>query len=258
MNFFKCAILAVFTVITVFVVDSHAFGRRGIFGRRGGCGGGQPIISCQPISVCNNGVCAVPVIPVVPVVAVQQVFTPVAVPIFVPTFQFQYQPAPCVPNGVTFPGANLGYTQPGMGYLPQPSQPNTNLGLGMEKERIKALARALLEEMSKENDPNNQEQDDGPPMALEPNAQFPSPPNPSRNFLTVLANRCSSCHATGPNYKGGPVMFDANLQFNPQTDKTATLDAVEKFRMPKGALNDPRKRLTQQEYNILYAWAKSR
>jgi hypothetical protein len=54
------------------------------------------------------------------------------------------------------------------------------------------------------------------------------------------------------------MIFDQSGRLNPSVDRNLMLDSVAKLKMPKGAITDPRKRLTQQEYAILYAWAKSR
>lgn len=152
--------------------------------------------------------------PVKEVVVVNEVITPVAVPVLVPAFQFQYVP-PCV-TPLAAPAL-----------APTPTVPLQQ----SSDEHVKALARALLAEMTKV-----ESQDNGPPMAVF--GQVPV----QKNFAGVLQARCATCH-TGSTAKGGMQMFLSPGVFNHNVDRNRILRSVEERRMPL----DP---VTRQPYQL--------
>ncbi len=102
---------------------------------------------------CRNAVRVVNQPYIAPIVhhdVVREVITPIAVPVLIPAFQFQYAPPPpCVMPALSPPAVvpqNPGFT-PGFG-----SAPTASPAFG-SKDKIKELAKALLEEMSKQSAP---------------------------------------------------------------------------------------------------------
>lgn len=183
-------------------------------------------------------------------VIVKDTIIPVAVPVLVPAFQFQYT-APCATPIVAAPGFAGTHAVPGVTpVIPgvSPMQPVSvgpgGFGAINDQEKIRLLAKALLEEMSKQADGDN-----GPPVALSGGPVTP-PVSGSFNRFQVLNARCASCH-TGPSSKGGVQIFTAPGQFNPVVDRQRLIRAVEDGRMPPQAVADPSFRLSQQEVSAL-------
>jgi len=148
---------------------------------------------------------------------VQEVIVPVAiaVPVLVPAFQFQYIPAP-----VAYPV--VGAPQP-PAYVPgvpaSASPAGFNLPSANQQDRIRALARALIEEMKKE------ELADAPPMAHRGEQPV------SVNHLSALSLSCAQCH-TGSTAKGGVRIFTAPGVVDPLAPKAKIWDAISTGRMP--------------------------
>lgn len=242
--------------------------------------------------------CATPVITKVietPVVAVTPVA--VAVPVLVPAFQFQYAP-PCavpVPVGYTGqPGIVPGsYGQPvvnqGMGYAQQPPgyspgyNPQPQQGYGPppvaqqpapivnNQDKIRELARALLEEMQRQ-----QPGDDGPPAV--PGANTPPNPGdippgvPSKTgnppglptastispeqaapiAIAALQQNCASCH-TGPSSKGEFVMFAQPGLFSQNVPWRSIIREIDAGRMPP---NYSQFRLSPQQAGAIRDWLR--
>lgn len=238
--------------------------------------------------------CATPVITKVvatPVVAVTPVA--VAVPVLVPAFQFQYAPPCAVPVPVGYagqPGIVPGnYGQPvvnqGMGYAQQPGyspgyNPQSQQGYGPppvaqqpapivnNQDKIRELARALLEEMQRQ-----QPGDDGPPAV--PGANTGSPPgvpsgNPSGNppglptasvispeqaapiAIAALQQNCASCH-TGPSSKGEFVMFAQPGLFSQNVPWRSIIREIDAGRMPP---NYSQFRLSPQQAGAIRDWLR--
>ena len=184
-----------------------------------------PVSSAQ----CRNGRCIVHEEVVDPVV-VNQVFTPIAIPVIVPAFNFQYVP----PIG-THPCVQTPYTEPGQGQT-------------FQDDQIKALAKALLEEMSKQSSPQPQE-DEGPPAV---------PGNPGRKLTSAeaapfaigaLQKNCAACH-TGAG-KGGVSLFSRPGILNQSAPWGSVLEQIDIGRMPP---RDSQYSLTLQEKEFIHAW----
>lgn len=142
-------------------------------------------------------------------VSIVDVITPVAVavPVIIPAFQFQYVPPPCAPQVVG-----------------NPQHGNDNQ---FSSERLKALAKALVEEMKKE-----EQLADAPPMAFGGPVASPAvAPGHSVNFLSSLSIACAECH-TNPQAKGGVIIFQSPGVLSPLAPKAKILDALNKGRMP--------------------------
>lgn len=182
-------------------------------------------------------------------IIVKEVVTPVAVPVLIPAYQFQYV-APCAAPAVAVPQmtpvATPGVQHNNVAMYPMSHGPLSSVGAGNDKDRIRELAKALLAEMNKEV--GSGEFDNGPPTAVDFSPGAPQQFGP----LAILENRCAKCH-TGAESKSGIMIFTAPGYFNPQVDRQRLLDAVEKGRMPLGASTDPRLRLSQQEVAALRA-----
>jgi len=233
---------------------------------------------------------------------VKEVVTPVAVPVLVPAFQFQYSP-PCVtpgyaaapaygvPHGAGYaqPGYSAGYgaqgyagapgygqgvppmAQPGyqQGAAPQPGQPGES-----QQDMVRALAKALLEEMSRQSQaqaPAGGPPDAGPPAAPAPvGGPNPAPANPNP-FPTALPNQfpagpngqalatfaynatiknCAACH-TGIGSKGDTIIFSQPGVLNPAAPWKTMAKEVQEGRMPS---RDSQYRLTPEEAQAILAW----
>lgn len=179
-------------------------------------------------------------------VVVKEVLTPVAVPVavpvLIPAYQYTYVPA-CQPAAVA-----------GMPNVPQPSampgMQQAGSGPMSDQEKLKQLARELLAEMQRQQGGGG---DDGPPVAIDVGSPIVPPGQQAQNHVQVLTARCASCH-TGPQSKGGVVLFNASGVLNPQADKQRAIRAVEDGRMPPQAVNDPKFRLTPQEVAAVRSW----
>lgn len=227
------------------------------------------------VIVRGNPVCSTPVIVSKHVEIAHEVITPViypvAVPVIVPAFTYQYVPPVSVSQAMpVYPGSPSvghsspygsagGYSGPYQQYAPpQPALP----GVG-NNDKLKELARLLLEEMRRQENPD----DGGPPMALYPNNQPPvaAPqqniglrPNPQSQFaqpaINALARSCMACH-TGPGSKGEVVIFSQQNILNPDAPFNTMLREVSQGRMPPRSSNHT---LTQQEFQAISAWLEGR
>lgn len=261
------------TLVSLFATSSsaHAFGRR--------CGGRFVSRSC--CTPCYTSYCA-PVVVEVPILAY---------PVLVPAFQFQYVPqayAPTIPvvpvTGYpvatpiiqpVVPGygaAPIAYGQPGQAAMPaanvygQPTygQQNGNgnsYGLN-NKDKIRELAKALLEEMSKMSE--NGPVDSGPPVIpgtqpQQPISQNPfqqpqqSQPNLAQVSIAAMARTCAQCH-TGVGSKNDLVIFTQPGLVNQQANWKKIKDEVTSGRMPP---KDSHSRLSPQEKQLIGQWLTS-
>lgn len=214
---------------------------------------------------------------------IKEIVTPIAVPVLIPAYQFQYSP-PCVTPGFAAP--HVGYQQPQQqqgyqqyqqqGYqqyqqgnsqqVPpqciQPGQPGQN-----QQEMVRVLAKALLEEMSRQSQTQvpGGPPDTGPPAALPLLSTNPNPfptalPNqftPGQNGL-ALANfafnttvrNCAACH-TGIGSKGDTIIFSQPGVLNPAAPWKTMAKEVQEGRMPR---RDSQYRLSPDEGQAILAW----
>jgi len=282
----KWVLVIIATVVSLFAAsDAHAFGRR--------CGG-RVFVSNSCYTPCYTSYCA-PVIKEVPVAV------PVlAYPVLVPAFQFQYVPqayAPTVPvvpvtgypvatpvvqpvistGGYGAPVVNgigqtpLTYQQQAMAqYQQQYGQPNgqpyaNGNGNGYGKDKIRELAKALLEEMNRMA--GDAPADSGPPAVpgtypqqpVGQNNFFPPPQQPQPNaqlaqFAIAAMNRtCSQCH-TGIGSKGDMTIFTQPGLVNQQANWRRVKEEVASGRMPP---KDNHFILSQQERQGILEWLRS-
>jgi hypothetical protein len=244
------------------------------------------LITCLTIGSSAYGQCRTfyPSVPVhhysPPVIVkkeiVKEIITPVAVPVIVPAFTFQYAP-PCVSaiapaahqagavahaGAAPAPVANPGYAQghaanPGYTTPPPASAPfaaNSN-------DKIRDLAKALLEEMNKQGT----NEDSGPPVASGPLVP-PSSPLPPGNpnlptsgvsreqfapsAMAALQRNCAACH-TGNGAKGDFVLFTQPNVFNNAVSMRSILKEVDSGRMPP---RSSQYRLSLEEVNHIRGW----
>jgi hypothetical protein len=287
----KWVFLAIITTVVSLFATSDAFA----FGRR--CGGRFVSRSCcytPCYTPCYTNYCA-------PVVAVP-VF---AYPVLVPAFQFQYVPQayatiPVVPVA-GYPVATpivqpVGYGAPpvnGIGHTPltyqqqamaaaaasgQYGQPNGNgnggngNGYGLNnKDKIRELAKALLEEMNRMS--NDGPVDSGPPVVpgtqpqypqvpqqpVGQNSFFPPPqqPQPNANLtrfaIAAMQRTCAQCH-TGVGSKGDMVLFTQPGLINQQANWKKIKEEVASGRMPP---KDVHFQLAPQERQGITEWLRS-
>lgn len=216
---------------------------------------------------------------------------PIAFPVLVPAYQFQYSPPCFAPSVGVAPGVAPGY---GAGHAPvyQPNQtpgyagPGYNAGPGAPppqggnlyggpspQDKIKDLAKALLEEMRRQSE---QEQNgDGPPVVVDPNAP-PAPPLPPGGnqpplggnippsappggmtkeqaqplALNALSRACAQCH-TGQGSKAEVVIFSQPDVFNPGAPLKSMRREIDAGRMPPSSYHY---RLTPEELQALRIW----
>lgn len=296
----KWALVIIATVVSLFAAsDAHAFGRR--------CGG-RVFVSNSCYTPCYTSYCA-PIIKEVPV-AVPVLAYPVLVPAFqfqyvpqayaptVPVVPVTGYPVatpivqPVVPTGYGVPPAVNGIGQTPLTYQQQAmaqyqqqqyGQPNgqpygngngngNGNGYGLNnKDKIRELAKALLEEMSRMSE--NGPADSGPPAV--PGTQQPYPPvgngngndnsffppsqQPQPNaqlaqFAVTAMNRtCSQCH-TGVASKGDITIFTQPGLVNQQANWRKIKDEVSSGRMPP---KDTHFQLSQQERQGILEWLRS-
>ena len=261
----KCAILiTIAIVLSMFASPAHAFGRRG-----GRCfsGGG-----CYVSSPCYT--------PVYETVVVKEIVPVLAYPVLVPAFQFQYVPqayaatAPVVPvTGYpvaspiiqpTYPTyGQPAYGQPTYPTYGQPSvnynqqQQQQNFGVS-NKDKIRELAKALLEEMSRMSEENNNGGDNGPP-AVPNNFSQPSQPSQpsqqqlSQSAISSMGRTCAQCH-TGVGSKGNMVLFTQPGLLSQNINWRRVKEEVASGRMPP---KDVHFQLSLQERHSLLQWLQS-
>lgn len=283
----KWVLVIIATVVSLFAVssDAHAFGRR--------CGGRFVSRSC--FTPCHVNHCA-------PVIKEVAVAVPVlAYPVLVPAFQFQYVPQayaptvpvvpitgypvatpivqPVVPTGYGAPPVNgmigqtpLTYQQQAMAqYQQQYGQPNGNgngNGNGYGKDKIRELAKALLEEMNRQA--GDAPIDSGPPVVpgtqpqypqqpVGQNSFFPPPQQPQPNAdlarfaFAAMQRTCAQCH-TGVGSKGDLTIFTQPGLINQQANWKKIKDEVASGRMPP---KDVHFQLSQQERHVVLEWLRS-
>lgn len=206
--------------------------------------------------------------PIVPIV-------PIAYPVLVPAFQFQYSPPVIVqaaPIAQAYPQAaypQAAYPQPPGAQTPlaQPPANGNMYGGAPQQDKIKELAKALLDEMRRQSE--QELNGDGPPMAIDPT--LPQSPNPglpppsplpqqppNKEQLTPLAintlsRACAQCH-TGIGAKGEVVIFSSPGVFNPGAPLKSMRREIEAGRMPPQYFNY---RLTAEELQVLRIWLPS-
>ncbi len=182
-------------------------------------------------------------------VIIEQVITPVAIPVLVPAFQFQYVPPPCQQNmgNQGYAPQNTGYPGSPQGYPPQVPQPTAAVNNVSDDARIRRLIRQVIREELKNamnGTPPPNDQDDGPPAPVSGQQQ-------SLNYVSILGGRCSTCHTAG-NLKGNNfVMFTSPGVFNNSADKRAIVKAMESGEMPLAARTNPAARVPPNEIAIV-------
>ncbi len=237
----KCIAIAIILLGLTTTADA------GIFRRNIGCGG-----------TCST--CYTP--------CVQEVVVPVlAYPLLVPAYQFQYVPPAVAPvaavvpvtgypvaTPVVQPVAPVSYGQPNMVYGQQPQQ---NFSLN-NKDKIKELARALLEEMNRAAD--GTAGDNGPPAVpgtqpFSTPAPQPFQPQPQlQQFaLSAMTRTCAQCH-TGIGSKRDFIIFTQPGYFNQNVNWKKVKDEVSSGRMPP---KDVHFQLTLQERQTIVQWLTS-
>lgn len=258
----KClSLIAVFCLLA-FESTSHAIGRRIISGG------------------CSTGTCAVPSTNYNYATEVTPAF---AYPILVPAYQFQYVPpafaAPTVPViPVTgYPVATpiiqpvlplpygIGGVQPTYPMQPTPQYPpNVSVAPNVaappiSKDKIRELARAIIEEMARQA-----ESDNGPPavpgtpvpqpqQSQPPQPQQPQTPNPSlvaQLAVSALNRACYACH-TGVGSRKDTVIFTQPGLLNQNANWSAIKAEVKSGRMPP---KDQQYKLTPQERGAIVEW----
>jgi hypothetical protein len=247
--------------------------------------------SCRRVIVTPVRTVVTPI--VTPVV--ETIVTPVAVPVLIPAFQFQYSPpcatpaVPCAGAGYGAPGYGYGppmasYGQPGYGYGPPMANYGQQPGYGYQaqpgyqqqsigqpgqpqQDMVRALAKALLEEMGRQSQSQNGPNDGGPPAVPNngggfgpstpfptalPN-QFPTGPNGQAlaNFaFNATVRSCAACH-TGIGSKGDTIIFSQPGVLNPAAPWKTMAREVQEGRMPR---RDSQWRLTPEEAQAVLAW----
>ena len=231
-------------------------------------------------SICNVSHCATPIVhpvtPVIPVVPIVQDVVAFAYPVLV-QFQFQYIPtayaAPVTPIGYGQPAYPVGYGQGGYpvvpqqpafqgqpyGYPPQGQpafQGQQSHNIGLNKDKIRELARALIEEMNKQSD-GSPESNQGPPAVpgTQQQSNLPQQQNGDLAQLAVnsLGKNCSSCH-TGVGAKKDVMLFPQLGLFKPNVSLNKIKDEIEKGHMPP---KDSQFHLNIKEKSDVLNWLKS-
>lgn len=215
------------------------------------------------------------------VVVKKEVVVPVAVPVLVPAFQFQYEPPNCCVPPASFQGAYPPQAQAPQGYQQQrPQQPVAPNHHNLSKNQLRDLAKLLLQEMDNQVKGKGQIGNNGgdfPPIAIDPYAPQqpanPTPPvngggggnlpigiEPSANSMTpqqaapialaALKQNCASCH-TGVGSRGDMILFSNPGVFNANAPWRSIKREIESGRMP------PRRsqfRLTEVQREAVITW----
>lgn len=195
----------------------------------------------------------------------------IAVPILVPAYQFQYSAPQVIIQQQAIPQEFQPQAMPQVavpqgGVQANQQMPNYSQG---HDNKIKELAKALLEEMSKQ-----QEVDNGPPAVNDPNApknEVPSKPNsPVQNSgppginqsvgmspeeaapiaINAIKQNCAACH-TGIGAKGDFVLFNNPDVFNAGVSWRSIAKEIGSGRMPP---RSSQFRLTEQQKQAIAAW----
>lgn len=307
----KWLLLAIATVVSLFAVsDAHAFGRRcggRVFSSCGFSSCSTPCYTSSCYTPCYTPVVEVPVAvpvlaypvlvpafqfqyvpqayaPTVPVVPVTGY--PVATPIVQPVVSTgagyasygNYGAPPAVGGYGAVGQTPLTYQQQAMAAYGQqqqqvaapPAQPNYGLN---NKEKIRELARALLEEMNRMA--NDAPVDSGPPMvpgtqpqpvqqpaqpvgqgnSFFPQPQQPQPPSQdlARFAVSAMARTCAQCH-TGIGSKHDMIIFTQPGLINQQTNWRKIREEIATGRMPP---KDVHFQLSPQERQGILQWLSS-
>lgn len=164
------------------------------------------------------------------------------VPVLVPVYQFQYQPAYCIEQQQVQQPNNYGSGPPVVNF-------------GNDSERIKELAKALIQEMQAQ-----QNNDQGPPVVNDGNS--PNSPNhqiPGNNIppaqiqavaIAALQRNCASCH-TGVGSKGDTIIFSQPGVLDPNAPWKIIKREIESGRMPP---KQSQFKLTQDEFQSIRTW----
>lgn len=172
-------------------------------------------------------------------------------PLLIPAFQFQYQSPiallPQVPTRYPIP-ATTGYPIPTpQGYLPSGNSPVSQ----NNNDKIKELAKALLEEMHKQAD-------DGLPVAMT-NVSFSAKSEVKSNIQEIartavyaMSKNCAACH-TGVGAKGEMILFNQPGLVNVDASWGSIKREVESGRMPP---KQSQFRLTFEESEAIKKYAE--
>ena len=172
------------------------------------------------------------------------VVVPIALPLAVPAFSFQYVPPTCTPAPKAQTEIQLAAPEP-----------------PLRKEDIRNIVRQVIEE-SRRTDV----EDDGPPVntskAREPIQYLQQTeivkPNPKSAFAQAAINglyrNCASCH-TGFGSKGEAMIFSTGNILNPDAPFTSILKELKTKHMPpKNSGLQP----TLHEVQSMVAWLEGR
>jgi hypothetical protein len=277
----KC--LTIIGIICLFCMPASLYAR----GRCGGFGGGFGG------DCCTGSYCSPVYTAPTPVYHDPVVVTPVfAYPVLVPAFQFQYVPPttiaaavpvvpvsgypvatpigqpvqPALPYGQPPAYGQPGYGQPGYGQ-PAYGQPPQQLAQLNNKEKIRELAKALIEEMNKmaaggDDDgppqvPGTQPPQQQPPLSQPPQQQPPLSQPPQQQLAQIamgaLQRTCYTCH-TGVGSKSDFQIFSQPGTFNQTVNWRKVREEVKSKRMPP---KDHQFQLTQQERDAVLKWLES-
>lgn len=227
------------------------------------------------VVVRGNTVCTpTPVVVTKHVEVATEVITPIAIPIavpvVVPAFTYQYVPPVGFAPGH---GYNTAYGQPTMPGMPvyngpyqQPQPPQQSFpGASNNNDKLRELAKLLLEEMRRQDGTVGGAEDDGPPMAIYPTPNFGNNnqvnngrPSATSTFaqpsINAMARNCMACH-TGPGSKGGVIIFSQHNLLNPEAPFKLMLQEVDSGRMPPKQSNY---KMTDEERRTLNQWLNGR
>lgn len=165
---------------------------------------------------------------------------PVAFPVLVPSFQYQYVPPCCTPTA----GQPVAAAPVGAHPVATPPAQHAQAGIGqLDQNQIRALARLILAELKKEQEDAGPDAgppaviDAGPGVGVYPGDQtvpVPAQPvvgNPNLAGLTLLHNKCAACH-TGTTSKGRFMIFNSPGQLAPNFDRHAAAESIRVGQMP--------------------------
>jgi len=238
-KFFTIFILSLLSLI---LFSDYSFG----FGWRR-CG--RPFVSsCRPVVPVHRHIVNKPIIEIKKEIIIEQV--PIATPVLVPAFQFQYQQqsySSVIPSPIN-----------NSGYVPNANYGNQghNNNMMNNRDAIRELAKALLEEMQRLS--QRQELNDGPPVVTGPwtgSSSNPPPVNSNNEMAAYNAfkRNCAHCH-TGAGSKADAIIFTQPGLLNlhaPWEDMTRRL--IRRQMPPKDSQYKP----TDAEYDAMIQYAKS-
>lgn len=202
---------------------------------------------------------------------------PVAIPVLVPAFQYQYSPPCCTPQ-VHAPAQAVVQQGQGQQVVQQGHQPS---GIGqLSPAQIKDIARQILAEIKREEEASGpdagpppiagaewqtqveQEQGSGhwaspqtpPPAPAHSQGQASAPGGPQIGQTgpddpkVLLFNHCAACH-TGPSSRGRFVIYSAPGQINAAFDRGQAANSIRNGQMPHPSRPDLK--MTPQQSAIL-------